>query len=197
MAKSKKKIVKKKPKAKKIFKVKDVITNLSEDTYRGAVRIEGKVTSEKLRLAEEFEEVFKATVDEVMSLSVYNPAPELLSFVKGSGITSEKIEEIKGAPAWTVFDINGTFVLKTQDNKLEDIRAYSYRLERAVLHQVALVNREREDKNKILERLIEARAHSQVLESSNLVSMALIIQKAYDNVKSFVTNLFKGASNGQ
>lgn len=132
-------------------------------TELGTVRIEGEVTPAKLKMAKDFDRIFQESVGEVMDLAAYTPDPDTLDFVKKQGLSQSKIDEIKNAPAWTTFNIGGENLMKTQDNKLENVKNYCYRLERAVLGQinsrkqaVAIVEEALKLKTQELEKITEA-----------------------------------------
>lgn len=118
--------------------VEPIAGKVVAETALGTVRIEGEVTPEKLALAKNFENIFQQATEEIMDLAAYNPSQEVIDLVKGSRLSQEEVDAIKQAAPWTIFKIRGQDLMKTQDNKLENVRSYVYRLERAVLDQVRL-----------------------------------------------------------
>jgi hypothetical protein len=111
---------------------------IHHETELGTVRIEGEVTPEKLELARQFHEMFAAATGEIESLAEYKPPEEMLDLVKSGAIDDARLAEIKAAKPWTVFKVNLKYLLKTPDNKLEEVKDYCYRLERAVLAQIGI-----------------------------------------------------------
>lgn len=111
-----------------------------KETRHGKIRIEGKITPEKIKLAEDFDLAFQQASGEIMELASYVPNDRTMAFVKGARLSQKQINEMKDAPAWTTFQIQGETLLKTQDNKLENVKDYCFRLERAVIHQLKLKN---------------------------------------------------------
>lgn len=150
------------------------------ETQLGTVRIEGEVTPQKLALAKQFEQVFAASVDEIMGLASMTPNPETMDFVKSSGLTTKQVEEMKKASPWTTFQINGETLLKTTDNKIENIKFYFYRLERAVINQINLRKQAEEDAKEARLELAEATA--------DVAKLNKRIEKIAEDIKAGVFN---------
>lgn len=104
------------------------------DSEHGVVRIEGKITPEKLNLAKAFEREFKEAVTEILDLAAFTPNPSTLAFVKGANLSEGQVAEMLKAKPWSVFQVHGHGLMKTPDNKLETVQNYCYRLEKAVLN---------------------------------------------------------------
>lgn len=161
----------------------------------GNVIIKGEVTPKKLKLAEEFETIFNQSVGEIMDLEAYTPREETLNFVKSQNLSQKKIDEIKNSSAWTTFQIAGETLMKTQDNKLENVKDYCFRLERAVLEQVRLRN----EKDEIIRILETVRGNYKekikTLEDENS-SLKVALENA--TIWKRFWNLFKlkGVTNG-
>lgn len=168
------------------------------ETERGKVRIEGEVTPQKLALAKQFEQIFAASTEEIMDLAAFTPNPDTMDFVKSAGLTNKQVEEIKEAKPWATFQIKGETLMKTSDNKLENVKNYFYRLERAVINQINL-RKQAESRIELLEK--EAKELKDEVESlltltrksfeeaNKPSSFLLPIKRAYDSLVTFVLKL--------
>lgn len=180
----------------KVFNERNLITTPSmehtapvhHETQLGTVRIEGEVTPQKLALAKQFEQVFQASVDEIMGLASMTPNPETMDFVKRSGLTNKQVEAMKKAEPWTTFQINGETLLKTTDNKIENVKFYFYRLERAVIQQINLRKQAEEDAKNAWSELGDAKADVARL-NKRIEKIASDIQAGVFN-QSIATKLF-------
>jgi len=177
------------------------------ETQLGTVRIEGEVTPQKLALAKQFEQVFQASVDEIMGLASMTPNPETMDFVKRSGLTNKQVEEMKKSEPWTTFQINGETLLKTTDNKIENVKFYFYRLERAVIQQINLRKQAEEDAKEARLELGDAKAdvarlnkriekiasdiQAGVFNQSLASKLFLSVKKVCSNLYQSVLNLLK------
>lgn len=103
------------------------------ETPAGIVRIEGEITPEKLERAKEFERIFMASSQEIMDLAAYTPNPMVMEFLKTSKITQGEVALIKAGKPWDLFMIAGQWFMITPDHKLENVKNYCFRLERALL----------------------------------------------------------------
>jgi DNA-directed RNA polymerase subunit L len=172
----------------KVFNERNLITTpameqtapIHHETQLGTVRIEGEVTPQKLALAKQFEQVFAASVDEIMGLASMTPNSETMDFVKSSGLTTKQVEEMKNAAPWTTFQIKGETLLKTTDNKIENVKFYFYRLERAVINQINLRKQAEEDAKQARLELAEATA--------DVAKLNKRIEKIANDIKAGVFN---------
>lgn len=170
------------------------------ETALGKVRIEGEVTPQKLALAKQFEQVFAASVDEIMDLASMTPNPETMDFVKTSGLSSKQVEEMKKASPWTTFQIKGETLLKTTDNKIENVKFYFYRLERAVIQQINL-RKEAEEVAETLRSELKStqseyvklldKVRNNFREDNTPKSILLPIKDFFSNIFKTVINLLK------
>jgi hypothetical protein len=151
------------------------------------VTIEGEVTPEKIRRAEDFEKIFLSSTAEVLELAAYIPDPILLNLIKSGTISENDIRKMKDASPWTTFVVQGKSLMKTPDNKLELVQNYCFRLEKAVLAQVDSKKQLDEKYQKQLKDINTA------LTSSIFQKMGWNLDKKLDNVKRSLNNLKQGA----
>lgn len=202
----------------KVFNERNLITTpvdeaaiknipVTHETELGTIRIEGEVTPQKLALAKQFEQVFAASVDEIMGLASMTPNPETMDFVKTSGLTNKQVEAMKKAEPWTTFQIKGETLLKTTDNKIENVKFYFYRLERAVIQQINMRKQAEEDARAAKLELADAKAdvaklnkriekiasdiQAGVFNQSLASKMFLSVKKVCSSIYESVLNLLK------
>jgi hypothetical protein len=85
-----------------------------------------------------------AGMREAQELAAYKPSSAVQKFVDENGISEETVEALKNAKPWTIFNIGGKSMMKTPDNKIEEVQSYCFRLEQAVLN----ISRARDTDNK-------------------------------------------------
>lgn len=138
------------------------------ETRHGTVRIEGEVTTEKFALAREFEELFAQATNEIMDLAAYKPSDEIMDLVDSGKVDEARVAQMKAAPPWTAFQVGSRLLMKTPDGKLEEVKSYCFRLEKAVLTQVS-INKQKDDAHKnalnfVQEQLNDALAKNKALQ---------------------------------
>ena len=137
------------------------IGKLVSENELGKVRIVGKVTPEKLALAQDFHNIFEQATQEIENLAEYVPNPVVLDLVKSQKFSREEIKVMIEAKPWMAFKVGDAVVIKTPDNKLEYVADYCYRLEKAVLTQVNLRKQSEEKSNNSVKFLQEQLANSE------------------------------------
>ena len=168
-----------------------------------------------------------AAMEETLNLSAYIPNESVLAFVKNSNIPKSELENMLRAKPWTVFQVNGEGLMKTPDNKLETVKNYCYRLERAVIDVSRVKNDEidrlrkalYEDGLKVVQlsndltkaKMALKRSENLLIEATNrlrnvpmisiqetLKNTLLLVKTAFDKLKSLILNsLTEEPQNGQ
>ena len=121
----------------------------------GKVRIEGEVTDTKLALARQFHELFAGATQEIEELAVYEPRADIQDLVDSGEMNDSKLAQIRSAKPLSVFKVGGKYLVKTPDNKLEEVKDYCFRLERAVIAQIGIRKQSEEKSNNSMKFLQE------------------------------------------
>lgn len=149
------------------------------DSRVGSVRIIGGITPEKLQLARDFEMMFNAATSEIEELAAYKPDDKVMALVKNGHIDEARMAEMKGANIGTLFKVENKFLIKTADNKLEEVKDYVFRLERAVLTQIQ-IRKQSEEKASNTEKFLQEKLDEAVKNNE-------FLRAKFDDIKTRVS----------